>query len=100
MRVHGERLSARAFPTWTVRCPTADDQARREPAHAAGTGERPPGTQVRHSGSVVHAQATALGWAPQPFGAEQPEESKMQRRDVNAPDAYLPVASYTQAIEV
>jgi 2-iminobutanoate/2-iminopropanoate deaminase len=24
----------------------------------------------------------------------------MQRRDINAPDAYLPVAAYTQAIEV
>jgi enamine deaminase RidA (YjgF/YER057c/UK114 family) len=28
------------------------------------------------------------------------KEKPMQRRDLNAPDAYLPVAAYTQAIEV
>src|ERR1700750_3314633 len=37
---------------------------------------------------------------PRRPGVSQLEESPRQRRDLNAPDAYPPVAAYTQAIEV
>jgi hypothetical protein len=52
------------------------------------------------SANVACGGRKALASGTHRFGAKQAEESPMQRRDLNAPDAYHPVAAYTQAIEV
>src|ERR1700733_12347432 len=69
-----------------------------DPRHSIARDQRP--LRVRPKTSpVVSRGRTTVGFGTLCLESNN-RERPMQRRDLNAPDAYLPVAAYTQAIEV